>query len=116
MAATRKGPEVKEPDKQQEMRDLTDHIREVPIGATERIRTVCKETLQSFVTTFTNMHGTRDQGDMFTRTTEVIADYVGRKYSKEMRLLVKKQKENEPKKSVMPDKEDVKSPFVKKKK
>jgi hypothetical protein len=37
------------------MRDPTDHIREVPIGATETIRTVCKETLQSLVTTFTNM-------------------------------------------------------------
>jgi hypothetical protein len=32
-----------------------DHTREVPIGATEKIRTVCKETLQSLVTTFTNM-------------------------------------------------------------
>jgi hypothetical protein len=29
----------------------------------------------------------------FTRTTEVIADYVGREYSKEMKLLVKNQKE-----------------------
>jgi hypothetical protein len=32
-----------------------DHTREVPIGATETIRIVCKETLQSLVTTFTNM-------------------------------------------------------------
>jgi hypothetical protein len=30
-------------------------------------------------------YGTRDQGDRFTRTTEAIADYVGREYSKEMR-------------------------------
>jgi hypothetical protein len=30
-----------------------DHTREVPIGATETIRIVCKETLQSLVTTFT---------------------------------------------------------------
>jgi hypothetical protein len=37
------------------MRDPTDHIREVPIGATETIRTVCKERLQSLVTTFINM-------------------------------------------------------------
>jgi hypothetical protein len=37
------------------MRDPTDQIREVPIGATEMIRTVCKEILQSLVTTFTNM-------------------------------------------------------------
>jgi hypothetical protein len=34
-------------------------------------------------------YGTQDQGDKFTRTTEAIADYVGRQYSKEMRLLVK---------------------------
>jgi hypothetical protein len=37
------------------MRDPTDHMRDVPIGATEMIRTVCKETLHSLVTTFTNM-------------------------------------------------------------
>ena len=60
-------------------------------------------------------YGTRDQGDRFTRTTEAIADYVGREYSKEMRLLVKNQKENEPKEPVMPDKEEAKSPFVMKK-
>jgi hypothetical protein len=50
--------------------------------------------------------------DMFTRTTEAIADYVGREYRKEMRLLVKNQKENEPEEPVIPDKEDAKSPFV----
>jgi hypothetical protein len=55
MTATRKRPEVNEPGKQQEMRDPTDHIREVPIEATETIRIVCKETLQSLVTTFTNI-------------------------------------------------------------
>jgi hypothetical protein len=55
---------------------------------------------------------TQDQGDRFTRTTEAIADYVGREHSKEMRLLVKNQKENEPKEPVMPDKEEEKSPFV----
>jgi hypothetical protein len=32
-----------------------DSTKEVPIGATTTIRTVCKETLQSWVTTFTNM-------------------------------------------------------------
>jgi hypothetical protein len=53
--ATRKRPEVNESGNLQEMRDPTDHIREVPTGATERIRTVCKDTLQSLVTTFTNM-------------------------------------------------------------
>jgi hypothetical protein len=36
-------------------------------------------------------HGTGDQGDMFTRTTEAIADYVRGEYGKEMRLLVKRQ-------------------------
>jgi hypothetical protein len=55
MTATRKRPEVKEPGNRQEMRDPTDHISEVHIGATEAIRTVCKETLQSLVTTFTNI-------------------------------------------------------------
>jgi hypothetical protein len=55
-------------------------------------------------------YGTRDQGDRFTRTTEAIADYVGKEYSKEMRLLVKNhQKENEPKEPVMPGKEEAKS-------
>jgi hypothetical protein len=32
-----------------------DHTREVPIGATETIKIVCKEILQSLVTTFTNV-------------------------------------------------------------
>jgi hypothetical protein len=54
--ATRKRPEVNESGNRQEMsRDPTDFIRQVPIGATETIRTVCKETLQSLVTMFTNM-------------------------------------------------------------
>jgi transcriptional regulator with AAA-type ATPase domain len=61
-------------------------------------------------------YGTRDQGDRFTRTTEEIANYVGREYSKEMRLLVKNQKESEPKEPEMPDKkEEANSPFVMKK-
>jgi hypothetical protein len=60
-------------------------------------------------------YGTWDQGDRFTRTTEAIADYVGREYSKEMRLLVKNQKENEPKDYIVPDKEEATSPFVMKK-
>jgi hypothetical protein len=38
----------------------------------------------------------------FTRTTEAIANYVRIKYSKVMKLLVKNQKENEPKEPVMP--------------
>jgi hypothetical protein len=48
-------PEVNKPGNPQEMRDPMDQIREVLIRATETIRTVCKETLQSLVTTFTNM-------------------------------------------------------------
>jgi hypothetical protein len=48
--------EVKEPGNRQGiMSDPKDHIREVPIGTTETIRTVCKETLQGLVTTFTNV-------------------------------------------------------------
>jgi hypothetical protein len=47
--------------------------------------------------------------------TEAIANYVGREYSKEMRLLVKNQEESEPKGPSMPDKEEVTSPFVMKK-
>ena len=34
-------------------------------------------------------YGRRDQGDYYIKTTEAIAEYVGREYSKEMRLLVK---------------------------
>jgi hypothetical protein len=90
------------------------HTREVPIGATETIRTVCKETLQSLVTMFTNME-IEIRVKRFTRTTEAIANYVGREYSKEMRLLVKNQKENEPKEQVMPGQEEAKLPFMMKK-
>jgi hypothetical protein len=61
-------------------------------------------------------YGTRDQGGRFTRTAEAIADYFGREYSKELRLLVKNQKENEPKELVIPDeKEEAESPFIMKK-
>ncbi len=48
--------------------------------------------MQSLVTTFTNME-LEIRVKRFTRTTEAIADYVGREYSKEMKLLVKNQKE-----------------------
>jgi hypothetical protein len=52
----------------------------------------------------------------FTRTTEAIANYVGREYWKEMKLLVKNhQKENEPKELVMLGKEEAKPPSVMKK-
>jgi hypothetical protein len=112
MTATRKKQEVNKPGNRQETRDPTDHIKEVPIGATETRRTVCKETLQSFLGNNVYQYGIRDQVDRFTITTEAIANYVGREYSKEMRLFVKSQKENEPKEPVMPDKEEAKSPFV----
>jgi hypothetical protein len=77
-------------------------------------RIVCKETLQSLVTTFTNME-LKIRVKRFTKMTEAIADYVGREYSQEMKLLVKNQKENEPKEPVMPGKEEAKSPFMMKK-
>jgi hypothetical protein len=84
-----------------------DHTREVPIGATETIRIVCKETLQSLVTTFTNMELVI-RVKRFTRTAEAIADSADREYSKEMRLVVKNQKENKPKEPEMPGKEEKK--------
>jgi hypothetical protein len=97
------------------MRDLMDHIREVPKGATDTIRTVCKETLQSLVTTSTNME-LENKVKRFTRMAEAIANYVKREYSKEMKLLVKShQKENKAKEPVMPGKEEAKSPFMMKK-
>jgi hypothetical protein len=91
-----------------------DHTREVPIGATATIRIVCKETFQSLVTTFTNME-LEIRVKRFTRTTEARANYVRREHSKEMRLLVKKQKENEPKEPAMTGKEEAKSSFMMKK-
>jgi hypothetical protein len=92
-----------------------DHIREVPEGATETIRTVRKEILQSLVTTFTNTEF-KSRVNRFTRTAEAIANYVGKEYSKEIKLLVKNhQKENEPKEPVVPGKEEAKSPFMMKK-
>jgi hypothetical protein len=50
----RKRLDVNKAGIRQEIRDPTDHIRGVPIGATETIRTVCKEKLQSLATRFTN--------------------------------------------------------------
>jgi hypothetical protein len=92
-----------------------DHIREVPKGATDTIGTVCKETLQSLVTTSTNLE-LEIKVKRFTRMAEAIADYVKREYSKEIKLLVKNhQKENEPKEPVIPGKEEAKSPFMMKK-
>jgi hypothetical protein len=91
------------------------HIREVLIGVTQKD----KNSLQGNIAELGNnlyQYGTQDQGDRLTRTIEAIADYVGREYSKEMRLLMKNQKANEPKELVMPDKkEEANSPFVMKK-
>jgi hypothetical protein len=85
----------------------------VPIRAATTKRTVCKETLPSLVTTFTNME--LKIKAIESPKQEAIANYVGREYSKEMRLLVKNQEENEPKEPVMPDKEEAKLPLVIKK-
>jgi hypothetical protein len=77
-----------------------------------------KNSLQGNIAELDNniyQYGAQDQGDRFTRTTEAIADFVGREYSKEMRLLGKNQMETEPKERVMPDKEEAKLPFVMKK-
>jgi hypothetical protein len=71
--------------------------------------------LQSLVTTLTNSMELEIRVKRFTRTTEAIANYVGREYSKEMKLLEKNKKENEPKEPVMPGKEETKSPSVMKK-
>lgn len=40
-------------------------------------------------------YNTKDQAEMYTRTTEAIAEYVGEKYGWDMRTLVKHQKEKE---------------------
>jgi transcriptional regulator with AAA-type ATPase domain len=55
------------------MRDPTDHIREVPIGATETIRTDCKGNISELGNNV-YQYGTGDQGDRFTKTAEEIAD------------------------------------------
>ena len=41
-------------------------------------------------------YGHRSQAELYNRTIEEIADYGGKKYTKEMRLLVKKGKEFAP--------------------
>jgi hypothetical protein len=75
-----------------------------------------KSSLQGNIAELGNnvyQYGTQDQGDRFTRTTEAIPDYVRREYSKEIRLLVKNQKENKAKGAVMLDKEEeAKLPYV----
>ena len=114
VTATRTRPEANGSGSQHQMSDATDHIREAPIGAAEMLRTICKERLHGLVTTFTNME-LKIRVKRFTRTTEAIADYFGRKYSKEMRLVVKNQKENISKEPVMPGKEETKPPFMMKK-
>jgi hypothetical protein len=78
-----------------------------------------KDSLQGNIAELGNnvhqQYGTRDQADKFTRTTEAIANYVGRQYNKEMELLMKNQQENKPKERVIPGKEEAKLPSVMKK-
>ena len=50
-------------------------------------------------------YGHRDQGDQYIKTTEAIADYVGREYSKEMRVLVMNLQESEPQEPREPSEE-----------
>jgi hypothetical protein len=114
--ARRKSLEVNKPSNGRERRDpRTDSIREVPIGATTTKKNSLQEGKFADLGNKVYQYGTQDQGDRFTRTTEAIADYSGREHSKEMRLLVKNQEENEPREPEMPDKEEAKSPFVMKK-
>ena len=40
------------------------------------------------------MYGTKNQSETYTKTTKAIAEYVGKTYSKAMRLLVKDGKES----------------------
>ena len=51
-----------------------------------------EEELGSFVFGY----GHVAQAEMFNKTIEEVADYVGKKFSKEMRLVIKKKKEFEP--------------------
>ena len=60
------------------------------------------------------VYGSRDQGDQYVRTTEVIADYVGREYNKAMRVLVKEKVESlpeEPEEPAPPAKNEKISPY-----
>lgn len=60
------------------------------------------------------LYGTRDQGDQCVKTTEAIADYVGREYNKSMRVLVKDRVESPPKEPDEPEptkKGEVVSPY-----
>ena len=42
------------------------------------------------------LYGTKNQGNVYLKTTEAIAEYVGREYNKAMRILVKNLKESTP--------------------
>ena len=42
------------------------------------------------------LYGTKNQGNVYLKTTEAIAEYVGREYNKAMRVLVKNLKESTP--------------------
>jgi hypothetical protein len=77
-----------------------------------------KNSLQGNIAELGNnvyQYGTRDQGEKVHRNDGGNSDYVGREYSNEMKLLMKNQKENEPKEPVMPSEEEAKPPFMMKK-
>ena len=42
------------------------------------------------------MHGIKNQSELYIKTTEAIAEYVGKKYDKNMKVLVKSMMENIP--------------------
>jgi hypothetical protein len=95
--------------------DLRDHTR----GGAYRGNRNDKNSLQGNITELGNNITNMDlqiRVKRFTRTTEAIANYIGREYGKEMKLLVKNhRKETEPKEPVMMGKEEAKSPSVMKK-
>lgn len=60
------------------------------------------------------MYGTSNQGDRYIKTTEAIAEYVGKEYNKAMRLLVKNLKESVPTEPTEPKEKTVSDVKMKK--
>ena len=48
------------------------------------------------------MHGIKNQSELYIKTTEAIAEYVGKKYDKNMKVLVKSMTENIPEEPTEP--------------
>jgi hypothetical protein len=94
------------------MRDPRDHIREVSTGATEPKKNSLQGNIAELGGNNVYQYGTQDQGDRFTRRTDRGNSWL---CWKRVRLLMKNQKEKEPKEPVMPDKEEAKLPLVMKK-